>query len=411
MELEDYISKNFDKFTYGEKNILNNVNGNFIRKNINTIEDGIPLLSKLSQNINKDNMKDTTNVHEKLKKNIIESLLVEQPLYNDVKNISGPLRICYYFNKELNKKIILMGDNHIGINFSCPKDSITIENYLHELFKLDFDIDLFIEFDLPQKEYLEKNILVGPMPKGYKPEDSHSYHWEPGYLDEIRSFGYRNYKKKEGKRIHLTDLRAEESIGFFKLSTISNSYIKTIAAYKTHTDVNHKFIMSIKKYFESNGTQIDTNIPDYLKKELDRLQKSENKDVISKIKNHILKNIKLYESLYDPEQINIAMTDKIPELTIIHNVFERQYILNAILSDIYTIARIMKSNEFNNNILYYGDDHISNIIIMLELLNFKVRDIKKSEDYDYCKLNSKINCDGFRCVRNVLQFDKFFKED
>jgi hypothetical protein len=50
---------------------------------------------------------------------------------------------------------------------------------------------------------------------------------------------------------------------------------------------------------------------------------------------------------------------------------------------------------------------------MLELLNFKVRDIKKSEDYDYCKLNSKINinCDGFRCVRNVLQFDKFFKED
>jgi len=411
MELEEYISKNFDKFTYGEKQILNNVKDNFIRKNINTIEDGVPLLSKLSQNINKDNMKDTTNVHEKLKKNIIESLLVEQPLYNDVKNISGPLRICYYFNKELNKKIILMGDDHIGINFSCPKDSITIENYLHELFKLDFDIDLFIEFDLPKKEYLEKNILFDPMPKNYKPEDDSSYHWEPGYLDEIRSFGYRNYKKKERKRIHFTDLREEESIGFFKLSTISNSDIKTIAAYKTHTDVNHKFIMSIKKYFESDGSLIESNIPKYLIKELDRLQKSENKDVISKIKNHILKNIKLYELLYDPEQINIAMTDKIPEPTIIHNVFVQQFILNAILSDIYTIARIMKSNEFNNNILYYGNAHISNIIIMLELLNFKVRDIKKSEDYDYCKLNSKINCDGLRCVRNVLQFDKFFKED
>lgn len=414
MDLVEYIGKNFDKFILAERILLNNINSDIIRKNINIIEDGIPLLSKISKNINKNNMSDITDVHGRLKKNIIESLLVEQPLYNNVKNISGPLRICYFYNKKLNKKIILLGDMHIGIDFSCPKDSIMIENYLHELFKLDFDIDLFIEADLPIKKYLKKKDLLGPLPKDYKPEDDHSYNWEPGYLSEIRKFGYRNYKKKEGKRVHLTDLRDDEITGFYKLAMFQKAGIEKVDDYKKYTRENHKFILSMKKYFESNGKVFGSNIPKHLIKELNKLQESSNKDVVNKIKNYILRHIEYYESYFKKENIDKAIIHGISEVDIIHTIFDVQFRLNAVLSDIYTIARIMKSTEFNNNILYYGDAHVSNLIILLELIDFKVKDIKKSKDYEHCQIKSPINtsidCDEFRCIRDIIQFDKFFKK-
>jgi hypothetical protein len=395
MDIRDYIIEEFnnDKLKMGEDYIFNNL---FIykelRKNINTIEIGIPLLAKLSYYLNKHNATDKNNTYYNLKQAIGRTLTFKIPELNEVNNLSGPLRINYYHNTILNKKIICLGDNHDGTKYSCDDKIITIENYIDKLFKTDIEIDLFLESILPSKEYLIKKDFSEPLPKDYKYENNTVQNdWEEGYLYEVDLYGKRNYKKYSTKRIHFTELRYNELVGFYLLLTIDWKKNPSIYEYKLLTNKNHEFITAIYEYFKYN-LSYSAKIPHYLLKEFNRSQTNH----ILIIKNYILPRLNTYFNIY----YNSNIVDELNNI---------QWFINSCIHDIYTILRIMKninkSTDFKNCILYYGNAHLNNLDEMLLLFDFKLITSIKSEFYN---LNEPPQ-NGLRCIKNIIPFDYFFK--
>jgi hypothetical protein len=128
--------------------------------------------------------------------------------------------------------------------------------------------------------------------------------------------------------------------------------------------------------------------------------------IIEKIKIPILKKIDKYVEYYD----NHSLIEK--DFKDITSFLRYYQLLTAFLADIYTILRIMKYDsvdEYNNCILYVGDAHIEGIEEMLSTLDFKLIDSKKSDTYDpLMRFNSPPIEGEIQCVKNIIQFDKFF---
>jgi len=395
MDINDYLKEENikDKLEIGENYILEKiVNGEELKKNINTIEIGIPLLSKISFYLNNYNSTDKHNIHYNLKQNISKTLSFKQQELHEVKDLSGPIKINYYYNRKLNKKIICLADDHDGTRYSCDEGIITLENYLDKLFKTDIEMDFFIEDWLPNKEYLLKKDFYSHIPTDVNIYNDISAKWETGYLLETRIFAKRNYKKYKNKRIHFTDLRLNEYVADYLLSTIDWEKNPTINEYKEITRKNHQFIIAIYNYSTIGSSD---NIPEYLLKELTR----SSPETIIKIKKHIMDITEKYINLYNSFDTDVT----------IKTLWNEQSELNTFISDIYTILRIMKNidkeNDFKNCLLYYGEYHILHIhYLLVKLFNFELIDSKKSMSYD------DVNKDGYRCIKDIIPFDTFFNK-
>jgi len=404
--------------SYGEHKILNRLyNNKELRRNINILEEGIPLLSKISYSINnnKPNTK-LLNMYNQLKDNIKYTLLQVDPPISKIQNISGPSQITYLYSNYFNKNIILIGEYHDSIKYSCIKDSITIENYVNELFKQNISIDLFLEYHIPinLKKYLNPdNILEYPIINDidYNPIDLTSSNYDDSYLTELRILASRKYKKLgDKKRIHFTDIRDDINTQFYKVSTIS-SKLKSIdiKEYKRITEGNHNYILGLRNYIISNGNIAGTFINGNLWKEFEKFTKTKTEskyiEVGRKIKEYVINYIDQYLKIYNSST---------QSTTYIYELFRHQFHLNAVLSDIYTILRIFKNDEFRNCILYYGLAHIENINKLLyHIGNFTLKVNKFSETYHTCKFdnNGKMSdgCNEVRCVKNIIKFDDFFR--
>jgi hypothetical protein len=207
-----------------------------------------------------------------------------------------------------------------------------------------------------------------------------------------------NYKLNTTKRVHFTDLR----IDYLK----NDYFLKTYTTYKDFFEQNKSttfFILSLQSAFK------DGKLTRYFKEWHPHLYNQVlgvTPDIIEKIKIPILKKIDKYLEYYD----NHSLIEKdFKDMT----SFLRYYqILTAFLADIYTILRIMKYDsfgEYNNCILYVGDAHIEGIEEMLSTLDFKLIDSKKSDTYDpLMRFNSPPIEGEIQCVKNIIQFDKFF---
>jgi hypothetical protein len=415
-ELEaEEINKYYNKVisSRGEDRLLDRLySDRELRKNINLLEEGIPLLSKISWFINNNFInKKLVHIHNKLKDGIKDTLLIDYPSLDKVKNISGPVEIAYYYNKSLNKKIIYIGDIHDGYEFSCTDNkTIPIENYIDLLFKTDIEIDLFIEDSIPgnlkdygkDEENMRLKSSLENLDKATKTDiklEDIRINWDSSYLEEVIFLGERKYKKNKKNRIHFVDYRNDPNANEYLLH--KDVEHKTPDEFKAFVKKNHDYIIAVQYYFKYNiiPKKEEKVMPEYLLKELIRAD-PEN---IQKIKPYILWLIDEYMSYY-----NNAV---FPDLPIV------QHQLNAKLSDIYVILRILKKDkidpkkdQFNNCILHNGQSHGINIYTLLLILGFKFFNHIKSKSLDTCNSNpmTKAECDEVRCVKNIIPFDEFF---
>lgn len=310
-------------------------------------------------------------------------------------NLTGPVAIFYFKNNISGKKIIVLGDNHNGLDGRCTTvNSLEITQYLTEVFKSELPIDLFIERDIPDKYSLKKGIT-------YIAEKSA----ENSYISKVYNFGLKAYKTDETKRVHFTDVR-DKLHGFHRFLNLSSIFklLVSIKSFKDDADNNianyiddfiNNYVSScifLFKKIKNNDFSPMTELPTMLLKELERTPS----DIIEKIKPVILGYLaNIIETSIPQDDSGLIITldnlDKIFELyTIGMNT-------SAAIADLYTILRIMKSPERQNNILYVGAAHINDINDYLTVLGFeKVNHITSKEP-------------EIRCVKNIQTFVSFFK--
>ena len=114
-------------------------------------------------------------------------------------NLTGPVSISYYYNKTLNKKIIILGDRHRSYKGECNTDTIKIKDYLASISNSGLTLDIFLETRMFEKKELQK----GQLDYEYKIYD---------YLGEVLQYGVDQYKKNPKNRYHFTDIRGEDNV-------------------------------------------------------------------------------------------------------------------------------------------------------------------------------------------------------
>lgn len=281
-----------------------------------------------------------------------------------IMKVDGPNKINYYSYK--NKKIIVIGDIHGDYNGKCDDNNINIIEYLK---KIKSNVDIFIEERIPNNKLLNNKIN------------------NIDYMSEIINYGKLEYKKNKNKRFHFTDVRYDLNghelfRGFNILQKYINKNLINIFDEFINNYVNQ--IYEIFLFIKDNN--IKNNIPYYFHKEYIKLKKNNN-NIFNKL-NPILFN---YIDKFIGNYVNIKNDSEI------NNIYKLGMNAGAAIADFYTISRIMKSNEYNNCILYVGVAHLDIIHDYLININFK-------NDYN---LSSNIN--NFRCIDNLIDFDEYFR--
>jgi hypothetical protein len=123
------------------------------------------------------------------------------------------------------------------------------------------------------------------------------------------------------------------------------------------------------------------------------------------------KNKKVFDILSDTfkDIVDEFMSDALNELNInnsnlrdlrkINKVYYNGIKALAATQELYTLARIFKSTEYKNNIIYVGQAHLPFIIEVLKKLNYNIFYEDISNNYD----------ENLRCVK-ALDFVKFFQD-
>lgn len=78
-------------------------------------------------------------------------------------NISNILSITYYYNKENNKKIIVLGDSYKYINTEYNENIQTIESYMENILDNSNDLNFFIETSIPEKSHLSNKKKINEL--------------------------------------------------------------------------------------------------------------------------------------------------------------------------------------------------------------------------------------------------------
>ena len=317
---------------------------------------------------------------------------------NTIKYISGPIVIKYLSNDFLNKKIIIMGDQHEDKEGVCPMlDSITITDYIQRIIiENTTTIDFFIEINIPKHElssrifpYTRNNI---------------------DFMRELRNIAFDNYKKNPNFRIHFTDIRY--SIDGWKEFDIFDAVlnhgkqndpdiaVKNIfRLYKTITIKYNTFLTqlySIINQLCKDATDETCYLP-YIgmpyqfSKEINKLFTFLFIEEKKLLLNILLKNIKIYlDSIEEEQDIRLDNIDKIYE------IYRKGMYASAYITDLYLIARILKSKEIKNCILYNGYNHVNSIQDYLDILSFNI---------DYHERSRK---NYIRCIKINQSFLDYF---
>lgn len=321
--------------------------------------------------------------------------ILQNKQQGDNTNVSGPNIIGYFVNTKLNKKIIVMGEFHEGTQGKCEQSGAqSITQYIKKI-STDYPIDIFIETNIPLHKFLStpndlylqiEKIKLGPV---------------DNFIRELINFSYTNYKSDPNKRFHFNDIRYEipgqES---FKNALEIINMIKDGKIKIEDDNLGELFHKLISEYVFSliniNRwiTDPEFNLPDeivpyYLFKEYKKLYES-NPDILQPMVKILSNFIKIFLDNYfnSIENLSIDMID---------DIYMLGMIASAGITDFYTLARIMKSIEFNNCVIYGGIAHYSNLKLYLESIGFElINQITSSEE------NPK-------CIKNIIDFKDFFQ--
>ncbi len=309
-------------------------------------------------------------------------------------NISGPVKIGYFVSKTLNKKIIIIGDIHGGYDESCDtSDSQTITHYIDSI-KTNYPIDIFIETDIPNYMFLHKKsdkYLKILKTKISPPKD---------HITDLINLSYNNYKLNPNKRFHFIDVRydiiGQESFrNIYKLiEMIKNNTVEipdqnfSTVVHELITDYVFAIFNIIRWADKPDFDNLQDIVPYYFFKEYEKLYKSNPKALDSMLKI-LEKNIRDFLDLYFDSVQHSDMDS-------VEHMYELGQVAGASITDFYAVARIMKSEQYNNCIIYSGLGHFSVLQSYLESIGFELVD----------EINSQDN--KFRCAKNILDFNEFF---
>jgi len=321
---------------------------------------------------------------------------------NTIKYISGPIVIKYLSNDFLNKKIIIMGDKHEDKEGVCPMlDSITITDYIQRIIIDNTSIiDFFIEIDLPRHRSSVSQIN----------QFQNGIGSDIDFMRELKYIAFDNYKKNPNFRIHFTDIRY--SIDGWKEFDIFDSVLNhgkkndpdiavrnIFRLYKTITIKYNTFLTQL--YSIINQLCKDATdetcylpylgIPYQFSKEINKLFTFLFIEEKKLLLNILLKNIKIYlDSIEEEQDIRLDNIDKIYE------IYRKGMYASAYITDLYLIARILKSKEIKNCILYNGYNHVNSIQDYLDVLSFNI---------DYVERSRK---NYIRCIKITQSFLDYF---
>ncbi len=317
----------------------------------------------------------------------------------NILNISGPTRIGYFFNKEYNKKIIIIGDIHGNKNGSCidePNESIFKYLKKLEIFK---PIDIFVESDIPSKKILdEKNPEYLKLAKNLIAKDK-------DYISEIIHLAYTEYMLNDKKRYHFIDIRynIKGFERFYSFDTIIYfiNFEKIIIDKNNLSNLFEEFmnqyvfsLCNIIRFIENPDFDSETNmliVPEFFYKEYKKLF-TNNKESLNKIITILTNYIKAFLDIYFDLSGDL-------DINLIKDIYHLGITAGAAVTDFYTISRIMKSKEFNDCVIYGGLAHYFILQSYLDALGFELKHEFTSEE------------ENFRCVKNVIDFNDFFKSN
>ncbi len=315
-------------------------------------------------------------------------------------NISGPNIIGYFINTKLNKKIIVIGDIHGSSEGKCSQtNSKSITKYIEQI-NTNYPIDIFIETDIPSHRFLsnpDDKFIKIIKPKYIKFEENSDF------ISELLEYSYSNYKSEPNKRFHFIDIRydiiGQESFrNCIKIINMIND--KKIKIQEENLgELFHNLIgdyvfgiFQIIQWIEKpDFDTTQTIVPYYLFKEYKKLFES-NPDTLDLLIKILSNSIKQFLSTYFRSLENLSVDD-------IKYIYHLGMNAGAAITDFYTIARIMKSIEFNNCVIYGGIAHYSNLKLYLESIGFELIEQTNSSE------------ENFRCVENIIDFKDFFKSN
>lgn len=324
---------------------------------------------------------------------------------------SGPSMIGYYYHLETGKRIVIMGDIHYAKEGGCGKNFKNVTQYLDYIFKAypNIQFDLFSEIPVP-KSYRLRHVQT---------EKYATYGSEMDYIGELFDYALKYYKKLPNARLHFTDIRYDkrkEAVGraldiFFEFEAVMQ--LMSVSVYPNGTNLKEiydSFAENLNNFLYSARSIIaDLKI-------IKQMNMYSSKILLKELRKARAKNERYYEAisrvslaLIDDYLLNAIDSDPIPytyssknknAINNIYLLFMKALDASASVADTYLVSRIMKSDEFQNNILYVGKQHFKIINTMLEGIGFKtvyINDFEENENY--------------RCVDNDYVLHEFLTRD
>ena len=301
--------------------------------------------------------------------------------------LSGPVSLSYLTSKKYNKNILLLGDMHFSRKGSCRGKSKDIIKFLDEIFTSDDKkIDFFLE---NQYHHLNPEIPFGKVLEDDSLPDDFLNSIREYYLNKGCFQIEKKYCKKEypNTRFHNADYRETSEKQCKEMAEITTQLIYKVFYEKfTILNINSK-IKKLKNDEKFMKVFDKVNTYSKMKKVMEKILKCKKikkqldncpKNIRSKILDF---NEKLYSGTIETTQGSVSV-EKTYDLSFSQlesvlkgkNKYSRSgtiKLLNSVgvlimdylalkVMDIYTVARIMKKDEYKNIVIYAGHTHIQN---------------------------------------------------
>ena len=348
--------------------------------------------------------------------------------HNKLNFISGPVSVFKLEGKinNIEKKIILFGDIHLDPydQTDCKNyNSITIKQYLHDIFSnTENKIDFFIEKDYIYFYNKTTDNFVG------------------NYLNQIRQMDFSEYKNI---RVHTSDMRNVSYKNNFSMKFIHDDlFVKNLFLREKFnpSDFNilEKVLSETNNFINIVISALNSSASDF-KKNLDDLEMDDPsfifiKDIYKlffKVKNKIIK-----DSIRSIIKIILKVITKVrSDFNIKFSKFKKEYDNNIILqnesdntklfdnfkytfldyssnlitffsiiTDLYTVRRILDKDYSNNIVCYTGDFHTKNLVsILINFFKFEMVNYFSQIDF-YDKKEMKN-------VKSKSYFNKLFTKN
>lgn len=356
--------------------------------------------------------------------------------HEKLRYISGPISIAKLEGtvNNVKKEVLILGDVHYDYNQNeCDSiDSVPIKNYLIDLFKKsENNIDFFLEMEY----HINRETI----------STTNKLSLTANYINQLRDFFIQNKNNFNKVRFHYSDIRnvtkSEFLMFVYRLedSRYNNIINKVFVAYddllyllylsdeiKDYVNIIIKGLKLSPKLFKKllDDEPDDSHKFFFIKDIYKILNKYNNKN----IKNEIRKILKIITStvlddvnklvkFIRPLKKKIEDKKLFSKYEIDKNVFDlRKKIENVrtirhlfvLITDIYTLRRLLDKNYIKKSIIYVGGLHSKNLLnILISNFNFKVIN-KFSHKKDLINIDKKFLLKYFKNQKNKDNKKEFY---